>query len=134
MEKFNKLLMKKKKEGKELSGPEKDAKMSVVQAMRDFAQGEMGKKLDGLKKVSVSSNTKEGITSGLDKAKELVGHMPEGLHDDGENDMEEAAETPIDEMEHEISGSGEDEYENCTEEQINSKLAKLMSLKQKMQK
>lgn len=62
----------KKKEG--MSDVEKEAKMNVVRSLRDQASEMMG---DKLKKVSVMSDSPEGLKQGLAKAQEIVQHKPE---------------------------------------------------------
>ena len=54
-----------KKDPKKLSDHEQQAKMHVIQAMRDMAASQMGDKLKGLKKVTVASNDKAGLAAGL---------------------------------------------------------------------
>lgn len=67
-DKLKKILGKKR----DLKPAEKHAKMHVLKHMRDEAAGEMGHKLGSLKKVSVMSDSKEGLEKGLDKAKQVV--------------------------------------------------------------
>src|SRR6266700_5252696 len=71
-EMMKKMLEKKKEHKGEMSPVKKDAKMGVVKAMRDMASKAMDGKLQGLKKVSVASNSSEGLKHGLEKAKELL--------------------------------------------------------------
>lgn len=68
LDNFKKMLEKKKG----LSDVEKDAKMNVVKDLRDSASSMMKDKLGGLKKVTVASDSKEGLEEGLDKAEELL--------------------------------------------------------------
>jgi len=107
--KLEKLLGKKKK-GKEMSDNEKDAKMSVVEALRNFAQGEMGKKVSGLKKTNImgdmgvaSSEVSEGEES---EGPDLGMDLDEELEDDSSDEM--------------------------SEEEIDAKLEELMTLKAKI--
>jgi hypothetical protein len=112
---------------KKMSDMEKNAKMSVLKDARDMAASAMGKKLHGLKdgaEAHVLSSSKEGLSAGLDKAKEMLdsGPMDEMDHmkahgaseidDDmaheSEDDMSEPEEMPSnepdmsDEEEHEV--------------------------------
>ena len=48
------------------------AKKKVVSAIRDWAKGEMGNKLKGMQKVTVASDSPEGLKKGLEKAEEMV--------------------------------------------------------------
>lgn len=82
-DRMKKILSKKR----DLSPMEHSAKMDVVKQMRDMAASEMGGKLDGIKKVSVMSNNKEGLSKGLDKAKEIIsGDEMENMKNHAEND------------------------------------------------
>ncbi len=82
-QRMKKILSKKR----DLSPMEHSAKMDVVKQMRDMASEEMGGKLDGLKKVSVTSNSPEGLKKGLDKAKEIVSSPEmEDMKNEAEND------------------------------------------------
>lgn len=74
MDKFDKLLEKK---GKKLRPLEQKAKSDVLSHLQDEASAGLGDKLSGIKKVSVAAPSKEGLAEGLDKAKELLGQMPE---------------------------------------------------------
>ncbi len=64
---------------KKLSPLEQKAKMGVVKDLRDLAAKHMSDKLEGLKKVTVASDSEEGLKHGLDKAKEIVS-SPEMEH------------------------------------------------------
>lgn len=91
IKKLKKMLMDQSDDGDEggMDGMHKDAKMAVLQNLKKDAEGAMSGKLDkmGMKKVSVMSDSKEGVEKGLDKAKELVEGSPE----------EEASESPDEE-------------------------------------
>lgn len=67
---------------KKMSDHEKHAKMGVLHHLKQVAEDMMKDHMDGggMKKVSVMSDSPEGLAEGLDKAKDLVGHadMPEG--------------------------------------------------------
>lgn len=102
MEEKVKKLMEKKK-ARKLSPVEKKAKMGVLSELKDDMSSEMGGSLKDMmaKKVSVMASNKEDLKKGLDKAKELVGHMPNGedgqledmeAEESGEEGMAEAAE------------------------------------------
>lgn len=107
-------LMEKKKDGKEMDPMYKDAKMSMLKALRDEMSGMMKDDLQGhsMKKVSVAAPDKAGLEHGLDKAKEMLGAADHGSEQDepaeeaheahegigspdmydADSDMEEAAE------------------------------------------
>jgi cbb3-type cytochrome oxidase cytochrome c subunit len=121
------MLKKMKKKGEESSMPEheKQAKMSVLSHLCDMAQESMGSKLHGLKKVSVMSDSKEGLDEGLDKAHQVLKQMPE----EEESPEEESLESPEQEMSegHDMA-PGEEE---CSPEELDAKIAHLQMLKQK---
>lgn len=107
---------------KPMSQNEMDAKRHVIESMRKMAQGAMGDKLKGLKKVSVASNSPAGLEEGLDKAKEMIS-MP--AHDLEESPEHEASESPEEEM-------MEPDEESMSEEDIDKKIQELLMLKEKM--
>ncbi len=130
-----------KKSGGGMSDMEKDAKMGVVQAMKDMASKAMGEKLRGLKKVSVASDSPEGLSAGLDKAKELLNAHVESEDNDAMGEIEGAGhdlhsmgeESP----EHEASESPEEEasehgseFDSLSEDEIDQKLQELMKMKE----
>jgi hypothetical protein len=87
-ERLIELLKKKKQSGQEVSGVEKDAKLNAVKDLQGYAKDMLSGNLKGLKKVTVASNSPEGLEAGLEKAKDVVEEMPE--HEDEEHeDMED---------------------------------------------
>lgn len=105
---MKKLLEKKKSEGKTLSPMEKDARMGVVGALKKAAEGAMADK--GLKKVTVASDSKEGLEKGLEMAKKVAqkGPMSEmsDMSEMPESEEHEASESESEESsEHEEGGS-----------------------------
>jgi hypothetical protein len=88
-EKLMKMMAKKR----DLSPSEKKAKMDAIHEMRGAASDVMGNKMDGLKKVSVMSNSKEGLAAGLDKARGIVSQ-------DQEDQMSSDAEAPYSDAKH----------------------------------
>ena len=148
--KFDKLMDKKKKD-KPMSDVQKDAKMSVVEDLRDMASKAMKDGLKGgVKKVSVASDSAEGLSKGLEMAKKIadskkLGSMDEMKEDGNEldNAEEELPNSPVEgeenleSSEEEASESPEHEEaegEDMSEEEIDAKLAKLMDMKKKIQK
>lgn len=91
-------LMKGKKHG--LSDTEKRAKMDVVKDLRSTAAEAMKDRIGGLKKVSVASDSEEGLKHGLDKAKEILGNPDQALAD---------AESPAHDHETEMAEHSTDE-------------------------
>lgn len=76
------MLQKMMNKAEDMSPEEASAKMDVLKEMLSMLHGEMGSKLKGnmdeMRKVSVMAPDKESLSEGLDKAKALVGEMPEG--------------------------------------------------------
>lgn len=71
-DKMMKMMMNKKKHGKTLSDSEKKSKLEALMGMKGLADSHMGNKLKNLKKVTVASNSPEGLKEGLHKAEELT--------------------------------------------------------------
>jgi len=82
-DKLHKMMAKKR----DLMPHEKKAKMDVVKDLRGVASDMLGDEMDGLKKVSVMSNSKEGLRAGLDKARHV-------MSDGEEHQMQKDAEAP----------------------------------------
>lgn len=113
--KLMKLMGKKPK----LSDKEKQAKMSVLDELDCAAKDALASKLPA-KKVTVASDSPEGLKEGLEKAEELVESGMEGMED--ESDMEES------------EGEEMPEMAEMSEEEIDRKLAELMALKEAKKK
>ena len=126
MKDMKELFAKKKKIGNN----EKEAKMGVMKEISDMAGAAMGDKLKGLKKVSVMSDSKEGLEKGLDKAKDMVepSDSDQELEDMESNDdiRPGHVENEGDEM-----PEGHDECGGCGE-CIDAKLAHLMKKKEEL--
>lgn len=138
--------------GKELEPRDREAKMSVVDALRGAMENEMGKsvkgKIDGLKKVSVMSDSPEGLHHGLETAKHLLDASHSGEHSMGESadeaqpedSAEESSETPEEEASEESEESPEGshdedaEYGEMDKAALDEKLKRLMALKAKLHK
>ena len=126
-----KKLLELKAKKKQLDPIDKEAKTSVVKGLQRAAEELMGEKLNGLKKVTVASNDKEGLEKGLDKAKDMLSkHDPEsegekleeetGMDLDSDNEQGESEE-------HQEAVLGESEY---SEQELDAKLAELMKQKE----
>src|SRR4051812_32853515 len=74
---FKKLMLKKKSD-EPMDEDYKNAKMTMLEALKGHMGKMMGDDLKNgaVKKVSVIADDKEGLASGLDKAKELVKKSP----------------------------------------------------------
>lgn len=115
MDKLSKL-MALKKSGREMSPVEKKAKMDVLGQLNGVADEALGNKLKGLKKVTVASDSPEGLSEGLSKAKEML-HGKTGDIDAHEEHEKSEGDGPdlegmADEMQEELSpGDHADEEE-----------------------
>lgn len=149
-DKMKKLIEQKKQKMGELSDNEKTAKIGVAKHLHDFASGELMKKLGGLKKVAVMSDSQEGLKHGLDEAK----HVLEGASEDSDSEvmkpgeeesMREASgaesedeESPLHEAEEspemEASEHESGSEEPMSDEEIDAKIKELELLKQRSKK
>jgi hypothetical protein len=118
---MKKLLEKKKSKGM-LSDEESSAKMSVLKNLRGKSNESLAEKLKGAKKVSVMSDSEEGLKAGLDKAKEIVESEPSEL-DSPDQEMEKMTGDDED---------SEDPYCEMSEDQLDEHLAKLMAKKEEL--
>lgn len=118
-------MMKKKKDGEKLDPQYKDAKMSVLQEIRDLASKHMGEDLKGAgHEVSVAAPDKEGLKAGLDVASHMLGS------EDGSPSAEEADHMEDDGKEAEESeDSDEDHHEDKLSPEEEAMLAKLLAKK-----
>ena len=132
MKEFKKL-MEKKGSGKELDPTYKKAKMSMLEALRGEMSGMMKDEMQhpSLKKVTVASDSPEGLQKGLEKAQELAGSSDDDMGDfehSSESPEEESAESP----EEEASESPEEESSELSDEdmaQLEHLLAKAKAAK-----
>lgn len=112
-----KKLLKEKKQKGMLSDEEASAKLSVLKNLRSKDDsGSMMDKLKNIKKVSVIADSKEGLEKGLDTAKQAIDSHPTEI---------ESPEVEHEKMTH-------DEFNDCSEEEIDSLLEKLMAKKEEL--
>lgn len=128
-DKLMKLMQEKK--AKKLSPIEKNAKMNVLKDIQDMASDEMGSKLKGLKKVSVASDSKEGLQEGLDKAKELLDKNISEQKED-ESSEHESMESESEELAEEAMESEEQPEEEMSLEDVEQKIQELMKKKEEL--
>lgn len=108
MDKLMKLIEKKKKEGKEMDPLHKQAKMDMLKSLRGEMSGMMKDDLmPGKAKVEVAADSPEGLSEGLDKAKDLLkSKMEESQMDEEEKEdkmMPSDGEMVEESMEHEMA-------------------------------
>lgn len=117
MEKFKALMAKKKQEGSKVDPTDAAAHSSVLGDLMSSLDSHGSEKVKGLKKVTVASNSDEGMKSGLDKAKEIVGEGDKnvtGPDADDEKLEDEAHESPEYEDDNE-SNSGDEPVDHVSE-------------------
>jgi hypothetical protein len=114
---------------------EKKAKLTALGAANDMATEALKGKLSGIKKVSVVSDDKQGLEKGLEKAKKIVGAV------ESEDESEDESEGGISRLGYH-GDEDEEEGESCEmdeesepqdEEEIDTMIAHLMKMKEKMQ-
>ena len=110
MKELKELMKKKAMKGDIMSDNEREATSSVLKDLDSLAdEGIAG----SMKKVTVASDSEEGLEEGLDKAKEVVEEMPEM-----EEDSEEVSEDDL-------------ELEDMSEEELDAMIEMLMEKKNK---
>jgi hypothetical protein len=104
-----------KKGAKDLDPMEKDAKMGVIGELHKQANAMLHGKVHPAGKVTVASNSKEGLHHGLLKADELL------KHSGGEDSVRDHTGTdlPHAEQEEVENDQGHDEHEGSPEEEAN---------------
>lgn len=107
---------------KSMSPAEKKAKLSALKEAHGMASDMMKKGLDGAKKVSVMSDSPEGLKKGLDMAEKIVGEQEDEDSELGDK-MEDAQEGYDDQQ---------DESMPLDEDEIDAEIQRLMELKAKL--
>lgn len=145
---FRQKFMKKMQEkGKKLDPLEQKAKMDVVNELHGQASSMLGEKIHPLKKVTVASDSKEGLEAGLEKAAGMVEKVnkhetdPEKLVEqaeeessadlDKDNEMDESPEHKAKILDQQPPEDIEAEHADCSPEELDDKIQKLMALKHK---
>lgn len=126
MKSIKDLIKKKISEGKVLSEDDIESKKSVLSQFLKDMNGKMGNDLKGLKKVTVTSDSPEGLVEGLKKAEDVVDDLPHV-----EDDLEDTDEDLDDELDDDLE-EVEDEDEEDSEADIDAEIAELMAKKEKL--
>jgi hypothetical protein len=88
MDEFMKLLAKKAKEQKgPMHGPRMDAKAAMAKELSDSLGSDIMGGIEGMKKVTVASDSEKGLKEGLEKAEDVLESKME--KEDEESDSEE---------------------------------------------
>ena len=108
MDEFMKLLAKKAKEQKgPMHGPKMDAKAAIAKELSDSLGSDIMEGIKGMKKITVASDSEEGLKEGLEKAEDVL----ESKIDKEENESEEDSEEESEESEQEDEESPDLESE-----------------------
>lgn len=108
---------------KQMSENEKKAKLAALKGAHGMASDMIKGNLKGLKKVTIASDSEEGLKKGLDKAEEFLGEQ--------ESEDEEMSESEQDESEG--FEDQQDESEPMDEDELNAEIERLMKLREKLQ-
>lgn len=127
--KFKQMIDLKKKSGKKLSEPHMKARGDVLEDLLGQVDGIGADRIKGLKKVTVASNSPEGLEKGLSKAKEMVANKDEMEPIEGESLEERESDDAISDSEHEDEMESEQESPEELEQQIAELKAKLDALR-----
>ncbi len=95
MDEFMKLLAKKAKEQKgPMHGPKMDAKAAMAKELSDSLGSDIMDGIKDMKKVTVASDSEEGLKEGLEKAEDILGKskMEDSEEEDSEDESEEESE------------------------------------------
>lgn len=115
---------------KKLNDMEKRASLKALGDYRSEASGLMKDKMKNLKKVTVASDSKEGLEEGLEKAEDLIKGNPfassENANDNFEDRDPEEYSSDEDEM--------EEDCEDMSEQELDQKIMELMQLKERKAK
>ena len=112
------------KKDKNMSPLEQKSKLKVLKCLKDDMDCRLKEQLSGLKKVTVASDSKEGLKKGLDKAEDMLGEQ-----EDEDSELGEQADAESDEYE-----SAQDEAMPMDEDELDKKIQELMALKEKLKK
>lgn len=125
MDEFMKLLAKKAKEQKgPMHGPRMDAKAAMAKELSDSLGSDIMDGVKGMKKVTVASDSEEGLKEGLEKAEDVLESKME-KEEDSEDEMQNSEDESEDESEM------EDEEESPDLESEIAKLEKELEDKKK---
>jgi len=110
----------------------KSAKMGSLKDLSDEMRKMMGEGYEGIKKVTVASDSEEGLEEGLDKAKEILKKklgsedmMEEESMSESDDEELEVSEEDRDEMEDEAEDLMDDALDKMSPEEIKAKIEKL---------
>lgn len=119
-----------------MSENSKKAKLVALKEAHGMAKKMMEDDLKGLKKVTVASDSPEGLKAGLEKAEDMIGEETEGCPAcEGKGCEEcESGMGESDEDEQEEYKDQQEESEPMDIDSLEAKIAELMKMKEKLQK
>ena len=89
MDDFMKLLAKKAKEQKgPMHGPRMDAKAAMAKELSDSLGSDIMGGIEGMKKVTVASDSEKGLKEGLEKAEDVLESKMEKEDEEGDSEEE----------------------------------------------
>jgi hypothetical protein len=105
MEKFKEMLLKKKAQQKGKVDPSKlEAKANIMRSLSDELGKDISEDLKGLKKVTVASDSEEGLKEGLEKAEDVLeGKEEESNESEMENEEEGEESESSDDLQSKIA-------------------------------
>lgn len=122
-----------KKDKKQMSPNEKKAKLKALGAANGMASDMLKDHLQGLKKVTVASDSKEGLKEGLKKAEDIIGKKSDSPFGNSDDDSSEHEDSESD-SEEDYEDASDDILAQCdTEDEINDLIAKLEEKKKSLQ-
>lgn len=128
MEEFKKLLVSKAKsqEGKPKDEGKLRAKASMAKELSDMLGGDLTDDItSGLKKVTVASNSEEGLKSGLKKAEDVLEEDDSESEDESEDSSSEEAEGEGMHMKHRYRHGQHEASEGESADEIEMKIEEL---------
>jgi hypothetical protein len=133
---------------KKMSPNSKKAKLTVLNELKKLSSDAMKEDLAGMKKVTVASNSPEGLKKGLEKAEKMIEGKeekdcstcpgcPECQKDDDSEGEERSKDSKIGHDELKMMAGMEDEQEDSEPmdiDELEQKIQELMKMKEKLQK
>jgi len=126
---------------KKLSPVEKKASQTVLGDLRKHMQGMLSDKMKGMKKVTVASDSKEGLKKGMETAEKILKSKDDVSTDllEPKDEISKQTEEELPEGDSEFleDSSEEEEASECdgmSEEELDAKIKELMAAKAKLSK
>jgi hypothetical protein len=127
------------KMAKKLSDTEKKASQTVLGDLRKHMQGMLSDKMKGMKKVTVASDTKEGLKKGMETAEKILKSKDDVSTDllEPKDEIAKQTEEELPEGDSEFLEDSSEEASECddmSEEELDAKIKELMAAKAKLSK